>query len=309
MTIDSIKSPIYYTGNKFRLIDQLQGMIPEEMNTFVDVFGGSGTMAINFSRRSKKTIYNELDKRIYNLFNFLMKCDHEWLHEKIIQTSKDNGFWFDGQRWEVLSSLEQEEFKVSFYKFRDWLNESGRQNNPFYIFYMMNYSFCNGMTFNSRDEMSISCGATFYKRNVIDINLNQSQYYMNKTPYQTFNLSFELLLEKIFDELGPGDFVYLDPPYFGTLAHYNEGWSFKHEILLLEWIDKLHAKGIHFGLSNIIRNKSVYNKHLVEWAEANDYFIYRPKIDYRFGPNQSSESEECFITNATRKEQMSLFQE
>ena len=44
-----IKSPIYYTGNKYRLLSELQQFIPDRINTFIDVFGGSGVMAINFS--------------------------------------------------------------------------------------------------------------------------------------------------------------------------------------------------------------------------------------------------------------------
>lgn len=51
-----IKSPINYVGNKYKLIEQMIGLFPEKIKTFVDVFGGSGTVLINVRARSISTM-------------------------------------------------------------------------------------------------------------------------------------------------------------------------------------------------------------------------------------------------------------
>lgn len=42
-----IKSPIFYMGNKYRLLPQLIPLFPSNINTFYDLFGGSGCMSGN----------------------------------------------------------------------------------------------------------------------------------------------------------------------------------------------------------------------------------------------------------------------
>ena len=74
-----------------------------------------------------------------------------------------------------------------------------------------------------------------------------------------------------FDELEKGDFVYADPPYFNSVAAYNEqgGWTEKHEQCLLANLDELNQRGISFALSNNLKYdnplldewKSKYNVH------------------------------------------------
>lgn len=60
-----IKSPLFYMGNKYELLEQLISLFPIEINTLYDLFGGSGVISLNVD--SKQTIYNEFNKNIYKL--------------------------------------------------------------------------------------------------------------------------------------------------------------------------------------------------------------------------------------------------
>ena len=42
-----IKSPINYTGNKFRILNQIQPYFPKNIGTMVDLFCGGATVGIN----------------------------------------------------------------------------------------------------------------------------------------------------------------------------------------------------------------------------------------------------------------------
>ncbi len=40
-----IKSPLNYTGGKYNLLTQLFPLFPDEINTFIDLFGGGVLLA------------------------------------------------------------------------------------------------------------------------------------------------------------------------------------------------------------------------------------------------------------------------
>lgn len=41
-----IKSPLNYTGGKFKLLPQILPLFPNDINTFVDLFGGGGVQSL-----------------------------------------------------------------------------------------------------------------------------------------------------------------------------------------------------------------------------------------------------------------------
>ena len=69
-----IKSPLNFSGNKFKLLPQLLPLFPKDISTFVDVFGGSFTVGQNIE--CENIIYNELDSRIFNLVKYISTCDY-----------------------------------------------------------------------------------------------------------------------------------------------------------------------------------------------------------------------------------------
>ena len=66
-----IKSPIFYMGGKYDLLPELLPRFPkeQEIDTFIDLFGGSGTVSLNVPY--KNIIYNELNENIVNLLYML----------------------------------------------------------------------------------------------------------------------------------------------------------------------------------------------------------------------------------------------
>ena len=85
------------------------------------------------------------------------------------------------------------------------------------------------------------------------------------------------------EDLNSNDFVYCDPPYFNSVAAYNEqgGWTEEHERALLANLDELNQRGIRFALSN---NLKYDNPLLDEWKNKYNvhYFSYylSPFLNY-----------------------------
>ena len=62
-----IKSPINYSGGKYRLLKQIMPLFPEKTNIFLDLFCGAGTVGINAN--ANKVIFNDYINYIPELFN------------------------------------------------------------------------------------------------------------------------------------------------------------------------------------------------------------------------------------------------
>ena len=66
-----LESPIFYMGNKYKLLKQLIPLFPKQCDTFLDLFGGSGVVSMNY-QGTRKTIYNEFNGNIVNLIKIIV---------------------------------------------------------------------------------------------------------------------------------------------------------------------------------------------------------------------------------------------
>lgn len=69
------RSPIYYQGSKYKLLNRLKEYIPNEIETFYDLFGGSATMSLNMNYKAKKIVYNEFNRVVYNAVKYIREND------------------------------------------------------------------------------------------------------------------------------------------------------------------------------------------------------------------------------------------
>ena len=235
-----IKSPINYIGNKYKLISQIIPLFPEKISTFVDVFGGSGTVLINTD--AEHYIYNDINPYVEGIFRGLIETDTQTIIdaiEKIIQEyslSKTN--------------------KDGFEKLRDFYNkEDNKEKDWITLYTLMCHSFNHQFRFNTKHEYNSSFGKNrsyFSERQKID--LRQMKERMT-TDIVTMSKSFKDIDYSDFDE---NDLLYFDPPYLNSVGNYNdgkrgfEGWNEKNERDLLDLLDSLNGK-TRFALSNNLK--------------------------------------------------------
>lgn len=55
-----VKSPLNYTGGKYKLLPQIVPLFPEGINTFVDLFCGGGDVAVNVE--ANRVIANDINE-------------------------------------------------------------------------------------------------------------------------------------------------------------------------------------------------------------------------------------------------------
>lgn len=188
---DYIKSPINYIGNKYKLISQIEQLFPRKINTFIDVFGGSGTVLIN--TEAEHYIYNDINPYVTSIFNGI-----------ISQSAEDTISQIEAVIKEYSLSMTNKE---GFEKLRDDYNAERKDWITLYT--LMCHSFNHQFRFNNNHEYNSSFGKNrsyFSERQRQDLIAMKNKI---STDITVMSKSFEDIDFSDFDE---NDLVYLDPP-------------------------------------------------------------------------------------------------
>ena len=297
-----IKSPIFYMGNKFKLLPQLHPLFPKNINTFYDLFGGSGCMC---NVGSSKYVYNELNTNIVELYKLFKTYTPDELIEYIEDIIKKYDLNTEGtdvrQNNPAIKEI-RDYYNSNYIKFRDAYNKSERDYRMLYT--LTFYSFSNLIRFNQKSDFNMPYG-------------NRCFCSKHKTQlYEWYNLikdknidilngdAFSILSNTNFDK---DDFIYLDPPYSNTLAIYNEkrafgGWTVDDDFKLFSELERLDKLGVKWGLSNVFENKGVRNEHLIEWCKKNNWSVHHLNFTYSSLGKGNANSDEVYICNYSEVE-------
>ena len=69
-----VKSPMNYTGGKYKLLHQIEPLFPEDINLFVDLFTGGGNIAVNV--KANKIVANDCEENIIGIYKTFQKYDN-----------------------------------------------------------------------------------------------------------------------------------------------------------------------------------------------------------------------------------------
>lgn len=252
--MEYIKSPLNYTGGKFKLLPQLLELFPKDINTFVDLFGGGGNVAVNVE--AKHIIYNDIMWQVPEMLAEFKRCGVEECLERI-----DGYIDYYG-----LTKENQE----SFLHFRTIYNEV-LVREPLMLYTLICYSFNWQIRFNNNMEYNSSFGKD---RSSFNASLREKFIaFVNRLQEIDIEFYSKDFREVKVEGLQRDDFIYCDPPYSITCATYNDGkrgfkgWAVEDDLALFGLLDKVHSAGVKFALSNIIESKGRSNEALKEWAK------------------------------------------
>lgn len=290
-----IYSPIFYTGNKTKLIKKgLIDLFPKNINKFIDVFTGSGVVALN--TKANEYILNDINPYVIELLQMFLKHEPQDIIKNIeliidkfqLEYGIDDNNSFDSRSKKFNKEI-YEIHKKNYTKLRNYYNTN---KNPLFLYVLLIYSFSHQMRFNNKGEFNIPCGQSKFTKNnrqwILDFPQDFKPQLLNKDFRQLdYNLS-------------SSDFVYLDPPYFNSTATYNENnaWSLQDENDLFALCEKLDSRGVKFGMSNVFRIRGKENTHLIKWCKKNNWKVhYFGKMAYATNGRGSAEAQEVYIYN------------
>lgn len=268
------KSPLNYTGGKYKLLPQIMPYFPENIDTFVDLFCGGCNVGLNVD--CNKVVYNDINPWVIGLYNTFKSMSKQEAFETIYHIIKEYGLsetdkfgneYYGGNSEDGVSKYNSDKYlklRNDFNQKKD-LTNTDYKNLMFYV--LLVYSFNNQIRFNSAGLFNMPYGKRDFNSEVkeklslfIDRIKNQNSVFSN--------LDFRELQNADWDDK---TLVYVDPPYLITCATYNEkdGWNETLENELLKYLDSLHKRGIRFALSNVLKSKGRENKILIEWTKGN----------------------------------------
>lgn len=289
--MEKLRSPINYTGNKFRILDQIKPYFPQKCGVFLDLFSGGATVGINVD--CEKVYFVDNNERVIRLLDFLAKSDFDKLLKELekmidyygLSYSAKNGYkFYKDQVVDNPNNGLKKYNEKGYYKLRKDYNNlkdktTKKANKMLYL--LMVYAFNNDIRFSAKGNFNLPAGKTDLNRS----NIKKVRKYIEKMAnkkYQFICSSFNS--EKVKNILKEVDFVYLDPPYLITKAFYNEnnGWNAKLEHQLLDFLDYLIEAGKPFVLSNVLEKRGSVNEPLAYWIHRNKSNIKIVDIEYHY---------------------------
>lgn len=290
-----LESPIFYMGNKYKLLKQLIPLFPKQCDTFLDLFGGSGVVSMNY-QGTRKTIYNEFNGNIVNLVKIMVENKPQeldiYFKDKIKQYDLET---CNIKSVDKIGKAGYERRKDNYNKLRyDYNNSINKDYRD--LFLLACYSINHLIRFNKDSQFNASSGKGTYNEKRYKKICDMNEQFKNIEIFNKncFDIDFSLL-EK-------GDFVYCDPPYLNTEAVYNEkrafgGWNIDDDYKLFNILEKLNDKGVKWGLSNVFVNRGKENTHLIEWCNKNNWNVYHLNRNYNPFSRGNSNNDEVYICN------------
>ena len=304
-----IKSPLNYTGNKYRILPQILKFFPEKAPVFVDLFCGGATVGFNVN--ADKIIMVDNNPRVINLLKFLASEDINEIIKKIERTIEDYNLSYSYKH--TYKKYRDEGYVIGnnglkkyneegFYKLRNDYNSLLNKNTikaNVLLYVLMVYAFNNDIRFNSNGDFNLPVGKTDFNKN----NYNKLVEYNKRA--KEINYEFicaDFKSEKVKKVLRSASFVYCDPPYLITTAVYNEndGWNEKNEKELLKLLKELNNRRVPFALSNVLKSKLKTNELLNNWIIENSFDVHKINYHYKSSSynkkNRDREEQEILVT-------------
>jgi DNA adenine methylase len=294
------RSPLFYVGDKYKLMKQLVGLFPQEIDNFYEPFVGGGTVFLNID--AKKYYLNDNDKNLINIHRFLIgSANNPALFfknaEKIIKKYHLSRSYKEDI---IPASLKKEWKKTYFARFNKEGYEKLRvrvnkhiKNNPLILYLLLIYGFNRMLRFNGGGKFNLPVGNVDFNKNVVNaLNsyfdfVREKKVALSSKDFRTYFANRKYL---------KNDFVYLDPPYLITSSEYNKRWDQKAESDLLKMIDDLNKKGVKFALSNVTHYNGSKNDLLINWMKK--YKTHKIESNYiSYHNNGKKQIKEVLITN------------
>lgn len=297
------RSPLFYVGDKYKLMPQLLKFFPDKIDSFIDVFAGGGSVSLN--TKAKKYVLNDNNLNIVRLHRFLLSYESDFLSFRQYMYGIIDQFnlscserRLENEIIELKKIYKKTYFskynKAGYLKLRDSFNNNKECME--YLYILLIYGFNHMVRFNKVGNFNLPVGNVDWNKNVSTA--LENYFAWRKNDITIYNTDFIDLLDHI--QIDTNDFCYFDPPYIITNSEYNIRWSEYDEIRLYNCLDNLSSRGIKWGLSNMLNHKGRSNEFLAQWASQYNMYDIQSNYISKFDNTIKMDSREVYVTNIGR---------
>lgn len=294
------RSPLFYVGDKYKLVREIRTHFPAHINRLIEPFVGGGSVMMNVN--ADGYLLNDINSYVINLHLMLQGYigrESEFIND--LYALIDNY----GLSLSLRSDVVPKDMKVANPKTyyarynkagyqrmkADFIN--GGQQDMQRLYLLLIYGFNHMLRFNGKGLFNLPVGNVDFNQNVQDALTDYFQLLSQKRS-EWHNEDYRQFLGNI--DYQPEDLVYLDPPYLITFSEYNKLWNEDIERDLLALLNNLNERGVNFAISNVTHYRGRTNTLFLEWSA--QYHTYSIKSNYiSFNDNSIKQFSEVLVTN------------
>lgn len=296
-----LRSPLFYVGDKYKLMAQLTQLFPQDIACYYEPFCGGGGSFLNV--KAKQYRLNDIDSHLIALHNFLhsfatnsqITQNHAQSPQNPAQIQAQNlqshaqnkeRFFSDifalikfyGLSCSLLGIIPplplRAAYKKTYFarfnkdaylKMREDFNADKSDIARLYL--LLIYGFNRFLRFNAKGDFNLPVGNVDFNANVFNALNSYFDFVLDKD-IAFFNGDYKAFLARCesVEQIGTNDFIYFDPPYLISDSEYNKLWSEDKEREFYAFLDALNLKGVRFGLTNLLTHKGRHNGLLENFA-------------------------------------------
>lgn len=294
------RSPLFYVGDKYRLVPQILPAFPAKIRNFYEPFVGGGSMFLNVNAESY--FLNDIDHNLINIHRLLFShtgtSDIFFTKAKaVIQKYKLS----QSYKRDIIATELKQQFPKTYYaqfnkagyaKLKNRFNNE-KNKDPLLLYLLLIYGFNRMLRFNRKGEFNLPVGNVDFNANVE----KALHAYFERAHERQINFS-AIDFRQFIDGIRPAksDFFYFDPPYLITASEYNKIWNEENEHALLDLADTLDRQGVNFALSNVTCYNGAENGVLISWSKK--YRVRDIQSNYiNYHDNGTKRMREILVTN------------
>ena len=290
-----VRSPLFYVGDKRKLMSQIMTYFPNHIDRLIEPFVGGGSVFMNVD--ADGFLLNDLNYIVIQIHSMLSSyCDRKddffrevfSLINKYGLTSRFLGIPQEHGKSSDCKDVNREAYnrmKIDF--------NSGGKKDIMLLYLLIIYGFNHMIRFNKKGDFNLPVGNLDFNENVYNA-LNDYFAQMETKQPQWHSQDYSAFLAEI--DFRKDDLVYLDPPYLISSSEYNKMWNEECERNLIREMDRLDAMGVRFAVSNAITYRGKKNDIFGDWAKK--YNIHPISSNYiSYWDNSRKESGEVLVTN------------
>lgn len=271
------ESPLNYIGSKAKMAETIISKLPQNINCFIDAFGGGFNVGINV--QADKIIYNDINPFVSNLVSSFKDND---TYEYVLYLKRIiKNFGLEKQNTD------------SYIKIRDYYNSFPIEKRDSRLLYsVILYGYNQQIRFNNNHEFNNPVGMRWFNDKVLEKMISFSRVIKEKE-IQFLNTDYI----NLFNIIDNKAFIYFDPPYMLTRGAYNDGkrgfngWNTSLENELFSFAEKLNVNNKYFMISYVLEHKGEKNINIQNWINRHNFNVI--SVNPLLGNNRS----EVLITN------------
>ena len=294
------RSPLFYVGDKYKLIREIKTHFPDNIGRLIEPFVGGGSVFMNVE--AEEYLLNDLDRfviAIHKMLNgYIGRLDD--FYNEFVEIVDRYGLSLSYRANVVPDELKKAFPKTYYAKYnKEGYNRmkadfnQGGQIDIQMLYVLLIYGFNRMLRFNKKGEFNLPPGDVDFNANAYEA---LSDYFtiLQNRHIEWNNLDFREFLHGI--EYRQNDLIYLDPPYLITFSEYNKFWNDETEHDLLTLLDELNQEGVRFAISNVTHYRGKINEEFLNWSA--HYNSYPIKSNYiSFNDNTIKQFNEVLVTN------------